>query len=505
LFRSYSAIAENDIRKRHLRHRRRGGTGLGLSEDGGTLRLDFEKAIETPVILHFSDLHFGNANRYKGDKSYGTLLRRTKDDLDSLRREFRVQPNIALITGDITDHGIEGAYTYARSFIEGLINHAKIPKERVVIVPGNHDVNWHLCKAARESAEKMGREFKPPYFAKFRFFKSFFDEFYRDIKLEFTSKLYQVYNLSSYGLLVIALNSCFKESEVEHYGYIDRDGACNAFTECDRIASASGLLRVVVMHHNFLGLSDVECENLVNAGRMLSVFKKYGVRLIIHGHQHSDDLLVVRDPRTDFEPLCLSTGSMGTDPILPEGIPCKYQIIKIDPIEGITLFMRQYYPWVISAGDEGRWVPDVSREGAENGVLHVKYSGYRVGPFDLSFNVNGMNSDDLQKYLRREIPDQRPESDEREYECLVSDLRDAGYTSIRRLHQFLNELLLKSHVKFLEEERSKGVMSVIGFVRCCLDIGDKDWRKRIGRNNLKPEGYDELLLKWRKRWEELKR
>ena len=161
--------------------------------------------IQSPVILHLSDIHFGNTNRYQSSEAYQTFLKRTLEDLDSFK-ELGVKPNIIVITGDLTEHSIKDEFKLAETFLEGLINHTEIPKEKIVIVPGNHDVNWDLCAAARLRAKGRGTEFKPPYFEKFENFEEFFNNFFSGF-YEFASKLYQVYNFQQYGLIIAGFNS----------------------------------------------------------------------------------------------------------------------------------------------------------------------------------------------------------------------------------------------------------------------------------------------------------
>lgn len=313
-----------------------------------------------PVILHLSDLHFGNSTRYKSPAAYQTFLKKTQEDLDSLKARG-VKPNIITVTGDLTEKGQKDQFKLARKFLDGLTKHMHIPKENVILVPGNHDVNWDLCKGARLTAKGKGAKFEPPYFEKLGNFKDFFDEVFNGAH-EFSPKLYQVYDLSQYGLLVAGFNSCVKESDQDHYGWIGLDQVNKVCLECDRIASASRLLRIAIMHHNFKRLSENDCENLRDASTIHPALEKGGFRLIMHGHRHYHDLIGYRNPVTRFENLFLSTGSAGLDRLPPEGIASQYQLIKIEP-KIITLYMRQYSTVVINERGKGSWLADPSRAG----------------------------------------------------------------------------------------------------------------------------------------------
>lgn len=352
--------------------------------------------IKHPVILHLSDLHFGNSNRYQSAEAYQTFLRRTIESLDSFK-ERGVEPNIIVITGDLTEHGLEDEFKLAETFLEGLIKHKEIPKERIVIVPGNHDVNWDLCAAARLWAKGRGTEFKPPYFEKFENFEVFFNNFFAG-SYEFTPKLYQVYNYQQYGLIITGFNSCFMESEKDHYGWIGLDQVQNICIECDKIASASKLLRIAVMHHNFKRLSEEDSENLRDADNIRPTLEKGGFRIIMHGHKHFQDLIGLRNLITNFEHVIISTGSTGLDRLPIEGVPSQYQLIKIEP-KKVTIIMLQYSTTVISDRGRGKWVIDSSQ--VEGGIVEIQLDWLKnIDAFSIPFKEPDKKEDITQARAR---------------------------------------------------------------------------------------------------------
>src|SRR6476661_6781877 len=89
-------------------------------------------------ILHLSDLHFGtkaNANNW-----YSQLADDLVNELSCKTIEFLV------LSGDIANKATPGEYSAAVSFLAALTAEFKIDKTKIIIVPGNHDVNWGQAK-----------------------------------------------------------------------------------------------------------------------------------------------------------------------------------------------------------------------------------------------------------------------------------------------------------------------------------------------------------------------
>ena len=96
-------------------------------------------------ILHISDLH-----KNEGD-DFDNLLQSMKDDCEQYLRKGIAKPNIIVVSGDLIRGGksneIKEQYNEVRSFLEALTAYfLDGDKNRIVIVPGNHDVDWNVSK-----------------------------------------------------------------------------------------------------------------------------------------------------------------------------------------------------------------------------------------------------------------------------------------------------------------------------------------------------------------------
>jgi predicted phosphodiesterase len=327
------------------------------------------------TILHLSDLQFGRNHRYpKGKDSYQTLFAKLADDLAYLADTHEVAPNAVVVTGDMAQCSKLDEYKQAAEFFEKLLAKLKIGKQRVVIVPGNHDVNWNLCKGARETAAGRGQPFEEPCFAKFENYQDFFNQFYDGRHTFDEEHLFQVYPFPDERVLIAGLNSCMRESEEEadHYGWIGVDQARRAAETLDEKDPDRQCLRLAAMHHNFTSGSNLDNENLRDADEIRPALEKADFCLVLHGHRHAAGVEQRKSVKARFPLTILATGSAGLDcEALPDH-PNQYQVIRLGNRGDVTLHMRQYSARAFGLAGEGKWVADPGVE-EQGGIV----------PFDL--------------------------------------------------------------------------------------------------------------------------
>lgn len=320
------------------------------------------------TILHLSDLQFGRHHRYpKGDDSYQTLFAKQVDDVEYLKEKYNVHPNAVVVTGDVAEGSVPQEYALARSFFEKLAAKLKLPRERIVIVPGNHDVNWSLCQAARLTSEATERDFDEPYIDKFGNYRGFYNELFKGIFQFDESNLFQVHEFRAEKTLIVGFNSCVRESErdEDHYGWIGLEQVHAARARCDEIDADGRWLRIAAMHHNFLCGSDLDNENLRDADQIRPALEKGGFHLILHGHRHIAHIEQRKQVQAKAPLTILATGSAGLDAETLPDHPNQYQIIDIADGNRVTLYMRQYSAQTIGDAGQGKWTADPTVEEKE--------------------------------------------------------------------------------------------------------------------------------------------
>ncbi len=100
-------------------------------------------ARDVVTIVHVSDIHF-SAKSTQEDLVLNALARDVRD----LRTRRDINPDLLIVTGDVVDRGSVGEFTRAERWLgEHLLPATGLPAERVVLVPGNHDVDRRAVSA----------------------------------------------------------------------------------------------------------------------------------------------------------------------------------------------------------------------------------------------------------------------------------------------------------------------------------------------------------------------
>ena len=80
------------------------------------------------------------------------ILTALLEDLRGLKERHDLSPDFILISGDIAYSGINEEYKLAESFFDALLELTGLSKERLLVVPGNHDIDRSLISQAAKSA-----------------------------------------------------------------------------------------------------------------------------------------------------------------------------------------------------------------------------------------------------------------------------------------------------------------------------------------------------------------
>lgn len=106
----------------------------------------------TFTILHLSDLHERGPREREHARRYRVLEDSWKRNLDDLLVEKAI--DILCFTGDVANWGRADEYQPAGGYFDAWLRHLGLPRERLFIVPGNHDINREVEKPAWEALRK---------------------------------------------------------------------------------------------------------------------------------------------------------------------------------------------------------------------------------------------------------------------------------------------------------------------------------------------------------------
>lgn len=317
-------------------------------------------------ILHLSDLHIENPDQaILWSNQLAWDLRELKcPRIDSL-----------IISGDIGNFSKPLEYKAAVAFIQKLASEFRIESDRIVLVPGNHDLSWGVSKSAyekvlkksytgpSEALVKVGNRFFKKDEAKYKRRFEVFSRFYRRVQGVAYATAYEKQYIIRYfpevNLLILGVNSAW---EIDHI-FTDRASIhplalSNALTEIRQNASYSESVKIAVWHHPITS----EGNDRIKDWGPVEQLAKAGFRFLLHGHIHKAESQLFRyDHSVEGRQIDLiAAGTFGarTKDLVPT-YPWQYNLIRFGTNQLKVETRRRHK-------DNGPWKPDavwVQKEG----------------------------------------------------------------------------------------------------------------------------------------------
>ena len=232
---------------RHSRRKPAVPPGYPLAHPAST------SARSTLSILHVAGPRFGRGRTEPGEPAGVTALQeRIWADVTQLTDAGHPQPELLVISGDITESGSPREFDQAITFVTGLRAALGLEATRFVLVPGSHDVTRRAAEAYFANCEADDVPPQPPYWPKWRHFSRAFDEFYSglDTVVFDRSTPWTLFTVPDLRIVVAGLNSTIADSHrpEDHYGWIGEAQAA-WFSERLRPFEEAGWLRIGVVRH----------------------------------------------------------------------------------------------------------------------------------------------------------------------------------------------------------------------------------------------------------------
>lgn len=204
-------------------------------------------------VFHVSDLHFG--------LPADTLLIEAIED-----HIARDRYDVVAVSGDVTQRARAGEFQRAKAFLRDA---AKV--SRVIVVPGNHDVQWWMSPMMLRGDDAIYR----PY-------RRYIDEELEPV-LRVPGATFVGLNTSQ-GVSRRTLT--WRLRDISIIGHLRRRQVERAHVEFS--ASPPDDARVIVMHHNPVKGELSQRHGLKNTPRILGAFAQIGVDLVLCGHDHQE-------------------------------------------------------------------------------------------------------------------------------------------------------------------------------------------------------------------------
>ena len=289
----------------------------------------------------------------------------------SKRKETSPAFDAVILSGDFTDQHVDHGFEIAGLWVRLLIQNGFARKDKILLIPGNHDVNLgkmmgnsKTClPVPRAVAENSYREFLrrlgPP-----------FDKPAADLSVATRLE----HGNSTPGLILVGLNSCRTErKDSQGWGYVGLDQLSSIMRRIydgkAEIVPRDDDVMIAFTHHNPLPLWDVglpemskptgerKVSFLIDAYWLLTALNTFGFAALLHGHAHLPKTACLEgyDPRPDRtkRPFIVSAqGSFSAS--LDDCEKHHFAVIEIQPHERMLGFSH-FYAGRVTHGTKRTW------------------------------------------------------------------------------------------------------------------------------------------------------
>jgi 3',5'-cyclic AMP phosphodiesterase CpdA len=287
-----------------------------------------------PVILHLSDLHFGrNTKPWKFRTP--SINSDAQDALEQAIVEIDPRPDFIVVTGDVANRGTVKEMKQGRAFLEKCLN--KLRSEghlaRCILIPGNHDA-WRTTSAAPGGYNPFrtdrlkewdqvfpGWSFLAPgldnkeagHLLPFSMLDHYrqhggeggapLEDAAASLKAELAHRYCEFF--PQFNLCLLKFDTNIREHRLPAHiargllGHKQRrmmDFILRDYKNAtQKLPTPSDEARkIALVHHHVTRLPNVKLEHWMlmdDAGEVARWLAKLGVRLVLHGHYHTADLL----------------------------------------------------------------------------------------------------------------------------------------------------------------------------------------------------------------------
>ena len=206
------------------------------------------------TVLHLADIRLGSEADSAPDVQtrQESLLACLQTEMAELERQHGLSPDLIVLSGDLVAGGLRSEFQQLLEFALALCQHFDLPRDRLVVVPGKHDINRQHCSAYFQACAGNEETPQPPYWPKWFHYVRFFNQFYRDFPhIDFSeSSPWTFYELPELRIVVAALNATMAVSHrpEDDHGWIGKSQR-RWFAEALHPFRARGWLRLGVSSH----------------------------------------------------------------------------------------------------------------------------------------------------------------------------------------------------------------------------------------------------------------
>ncbi len=250
--------------------------------------------MSNPIVIHISDLHVSDHTGRFMEKNEHSLLSSDISNpannsfiekfIKNIKSDFPINEFSLLITGDIANVAEKIEYDAARVYINKIITDLSISKEKILLLPGDHDVDRLSIKSLLR--DKPSATYEEINMVKF----SNFSELYFQItgnEFQFNDLIVSQIELSE-NIILLGLNSNLFINQHGGLGKID----IVQFDKKVEDIRAQNLDKEIFLafHHNLSGIYEDKQTGQwdpENRRYFIEAISKHELKIVFYGNEHT--------------------------------------------------------------------------------------------------------------------------------------------------------------------------------------------------------------------------
>lgn len=250
--------------------------------------------MSNPILIHISDLHVSDhTGKFKEKNEHSFLSSDTSNPANSsfiekfisnIKTDFPTNEFALLVTGDIANVAEKIEYNAAKIYINKIITDLSISKDKVMLLPGDHDVHRDSIKnLLREDQNHSTEEINKAKFANFA-------DFYLDIsgnEFENNNLVIGQIELQS-NILLIGLNSNLFINQHGGFGKIEISDFDNKIREIKKHNENKEIF--LAFHHNISGNYEDKQSgqwDFENRKYFVEAINRHDLKIVFYGNEHT--------------------------------------------------------------------------------------------------------------------------------------------------------------------------------------------------------------------------
>lgn len=254
-------------------------------------------------IAIISDLHIGKhacSPDLRGEVAWGGHSGFIRQ-FERFVRSEAIQPDLLLVPGDMGEQANPDEFDRASQLVLQVASLLNVSEERIICIPGNHDVDWSVLNDQPPIHPVRLRQRYDPILNPDNIFYRSFSRAVGDL---FQHPHFAVWQMPE--VICIGYNSSWHDGPGRaHNGNLNLDDLrqLRSWMETNSVDRFGGVKTFVVHHHLFQYPTFFWEDTSIaqNAEELLELLAEFKFDILVHGHRHVPKFLVQR--RHDLHPL----------------------------------------------------------------------------------------------------------------------------------------------------------------------------------------------------------